>query len=721
MQAPPHGNLAALAGGSSRRAATVEVALIFLIFFMAGAWPVPDVNESHYLTKARHYWDPQWCANDFFLNTADAHLAFYWTFGWLTKLMPLPAVAWCGRLLTWGLLAWAWQRLSAAIVDRPFYAVFTAALFVTLNERCQMAGEWMIGGVEAKGFAYVLVLLALEAIVRGRWSWAIVLLGGATGLHAVIGGWSSVAAAVAWLTSRERPRFEQLALPLVAWVVLAAAGIVPALALTWGIDSTTVREANRIYVYERLNHHLLPQAFPTAQVWRHLLLVAALVALAYFAPRDARLGRLRAFVATSVGLAAIGMLIGMWAPVEPDLAASLLRYYWFRLSDVMVPLGAVLLAAALVVRWQALGSRSYVVAAVAVLMVAGVHFGRTLEARHDDPRPRADVAVENVAAWRKVCEWIARETPADACFLVPRLDQTFRWYAGRAEVVSRKDLPQDAAAIVEWWQRMQTVYGAEPGSTFPWASRWPGWVRGDCKNWAVNMALVRHYDDLSCRESSSHRPGKSEFRDLSSERARRGTMTPRLEGAIQRLASRIEWTCPSPRDICCTSAPTTRPRRSTFRERRRDVATIVSAEAAIQTTRGQSSAICKPCRLSLDQPSELVGQLIANPAVGVKSRATLGANPFAGRRGGGLLCQSTHRQSGAAVAAGLLTKARREKRDRHEHEADGQDDGPHHDNFHRQSPRQFGYATLETTPGRLLPLGGADRGLKVSYHRCRMI
>ncbi len=169
MHASAQGNPAALATGSSRGLAVVETALVFLIFFIAGAWPVPDVNEPHYLTKARHYWNPAWCADDFFLNSADAHLAFYWTFGWLTRLMPLAAVAWCGRLLTWGLLAWSWRRLSASLVAGPFYAVFTAALFVTLNERCQMAGEWVIGGVEAKGFAYVLVLLALEAIVRERW------------------------------------------------------------------------------------------------------------------------------------------------------------------------------------------------------------------------------------------------------------------------------------------------------------------------------------------------------------------------------------------------------------------------------------------------------------------------------------------------------------------------------------------------------------------------
>ncbi len=149
--------------------AACEVALVFLVFFIHAAWPVPEVNEPHYLSKARHYWDPSWCANDFFCSTADAHQVFDASFGWLSRLLPMAAMAWCGRLVTWGLLAWAWRRLSWSLVPAPFYAVLSAALLVTLNVRCQMAGEWIVGGVEAKGIAYVLVLLGLEALVRGRW------------------------------------------------------------------------------------------------------------------------------------------------------------------------------------------------------------------------------------------------------------------------------------------------------------------------------------------------------------------------------------------------------------------------------------------------------------------------------------------------------------------------------------------------------------------------
>src|SRR4051812_31894375 len=106
-------------GPSSRRRAAFEVAWIFLIFFLfAGSQP-PDVGESHYLAKAKHYWQPAWCAGDLFLESQDAHGMFYWTLGWITRLCSLSATAWIGRVVSWLLLAWSWRRLSWAVVPRP--------------------------------------------------------------------------------------------------------------------------------------------------------------------------------------------------------------------------------------------------------------------------------------------------------------------------------------------------------------------------------------------------------------------------------------------------------------------------------------------------------------------------------------------------------------------------------------------------------------------------
>ena len=60
-------------------AAVVAVACLFGTYGFVRS-PVPGVNEPHYLSKARHVWDPQWCGRDLFLNSANAHAVFLWVF-----------------------------------------------------------------------------------------------------------------------------------------------------------------------------------------------------------------------------------------------------------------------------------------------------------------------------------------------------------------------------------------------------------------------------------------------------------------------------------------------------------------------------------------------------------------------------------------------------------------------------------------------------------------
>ena len=83
----------------------LEIICLVLVFWLTHGNSPPDVNEAHYLTKAKHYWNPAFCPDDFFLSSADAHLVFYWVCGWLTLFFDLETVAWVGRAFSWVLLA----------------------------------------------------------------------------------------------------------------------------------------------------------------------------------------------------------------------------------------------------------------------------------------------------------------------------------------------------------------------------------------------------------------------------------------------------------------------------------------------------------------------------------------------------------------------------------------------------------------------------------------
>lgn len=491
-------------GSAEARLLTVaEIVLVFAVFALHGAWPTPDSNETYYLTKARHYWQPTWCKGDFFLESKDAHQIFYWTFGWLAALPAdgkategLAAVAWAGRLLTWFLLAIGWQRLSAAIVPRPWFSVVTAAVFVGLSERAHMAGEWVIGGVEAKGFAYILVFFALERLVRERWRTAWVLLGFAAAFHILVGGWAMVATAVAWIAAGKRrpPAMEILPAALIA-VLLASPSFLFGLGLTAGVDPETVSLANRVYAFERLHHHISADQFATGFIARHLLVAVLWVALITLRPvarpgdrttvgsdRPTATGERGAtddgarllwlFIAASIGIAIVGFAL-TWILREhkPQLAA-VMRYYWFRSSDAYVPMVAALalggfIASLLAVRptvgkWWLAGT----VVCIGLDSADQVqHLPFNVPGRTAPVTRRGDKNVE-YDDWIDVCKTARQNTDPGDIFITPRLSSTFRWYAERPEVGNWKDMPQDAKSIVEWWQRMSDLHATgreDPG------------------------------------------------------------------------------------------------------------------------------------------------------------------------------------------------------------------------------------------------------------------
>jgi hypothetical protein len=449
--------------GPTARQRWLEVALILLVFYLNSGWAVPDNNEAHYLGKARHYWDPSYCAGDAFFESAHTHQVFYAVFGWWTLFLPLPTVAWIGRLLTWTLLALGWQRLSWRVAPRPWWAVFSAALMIALQERCQVAGEWLVGGFEAKGIAYALVFFGLDAAFAGRWRTVWLWLGAASAWHVLVGGWSVVAMLFAWWWERRRgaaPSLAEMIVPLLAGFAISLPGLLPALALSQGADPIVLGDANRIYVFERLPHHLNPWKFTPRGVSILLLLLAGAGFLSRTTPATAATRISWRFALGSAGLSLVGWSIAIGASSWPNVAAAMLKYYWFRLADVAIPLAASLLAVSYLynaLRAKPAWAKAWLTVATLFAAFHLTEFGIQTQTRFT---PRADRPgkVDNPAAWREVCAWIRENTPAGAKFLTPRQNQTFKWHAERAEVVTWKDVPQDAEAIVKWRRRLDEVY-----------------------------------------------------------------------------------------------------------------------------------------------------------------------------------------------------------------------------------------------------------------------
>ncbi len=471
----------------------VTLAVLTLLFAAFAAWPVPDVNEAVYLTKARHFADPTWGRGDFFLETRDAHGGFFILFGRLLATVPLETGAWICRWIGWLAVAAGFRHAVVPLAANPHaspsasrddtwrtaaFVLVAGGLFAVALRATPMAGEWLLGGCEAKVCAWACVLAGIGEVARGRWASGVCAMGAGTWLHVLVGGWGMVALVGARLMGRgcddpcgeggqaPGPRWSA-ALFFAAGIGLAAAGVVPALGLASAASDADRAAAIRIYVVERLPHHLLPRTFAEPMVARHLLAIAVWWLLTRLVQPTPPRRRLVRFTLAVLAISLAGWLISLAEPLAPARVLALLRYYWFRLGDVVVPFALAVSGSA--VTCDAATCRRvaplppWVVRTAVVLGLVG---GVAVESAHwplpgrTGLVPRADSKVAG-PPWIDICAWVRDHTPADACFLTPRGAASFTWRTERREVVSWKNSPQDVAGLLEWRRRIIDCFSAD--------------------------------------------------------------------------------------------------------------------------------------------------------------------------------------------------------------------------------------------------------------------
>ncbi len=468
----------------------VAVWLSFLLVSLSCS-PIPGVNESHYLTKSKHFWNPGWCSRDFFLASFPAHRVFYQTVGVLTLWFDLATVAVIGRTIGTGLLAIGWTtmvssltqarspasddscrrtretsnrtRASSATCSTAWTPLIAAWGVLGLQAIGNLSGEWLIGGFESKVIAFAFVFWGISARLTQQFKTAALCSGVAIAFHPIVGLWHVVAMTFVEVVDRHTIFFwksasepgRRLWAEAALLIVTALPGLWPAFQLLQASDEKALYVANFVQVFYRLKHHLDPMDFG---VWNYagyvLLAVIWVVLLIIAARRESLLPRDRmwmAYITATALFAVCGFLVGFGARPAPEMwgyrwRMGLLKFYPFRLFDLMLPIAVAVIGGRFAVeRWQRF---AWTIAFV------GFGFAAIKEHLHEPPIPWTRQAR---ADWKSACAWIAANTPADALFMTPIESDSFKWYAQRAEWVNFKDCPQDALGIVEWNARLKWI------------------------------------------------------------------------------------------------------------------------------------------------------------------------------------------------------------------------------------------------------------------------
>lgn len=447
--------------------------ILYVIFvgFSLLRVPVPGVNEPHYLCKAKYYWNPEWCAGDLFLESSNPHLVFYVTIGWLTRFLPLDEVAVVGRCLGLVPLAIGWQMLAFRLVGNHWASLISAGLFCILQSAGNWSGEWLVGGIESKVSAYGFLFWAIAQALALRLPSSALLAGIAISFHPVVGVWGALATLLATCAFVAATRYEDWrpSLPnLKTWCIsgllfclTASPGIVLAGIAVFEGEPDESRIATYLQVSHRLTHHLDPMNFPK-HAYRYFFGLIVLLLLLQPATGNPRRWRWWNFLVGASLLIALAGFIAGWGP-RPlkempgyEWRMTILKFYPFRLADILVPVAVCLVSASRLTHWirEKCSSRGLSNGMLLLLSLVMTWTGLIIPGSETNPSRMTATKRQN---WVAACQWIREHSDSTAKIYSFDNQWAVKWYAQRPEYVNFKDCPQDAASIVEWNERRWVI------------------------------------------------------------------------------------------------------------------------------------------------------------------------------------------------------------------------------------------------------------------------
>ncbi len=412
-------------------------------------------NEVDALPVALQFFDPDWLAVDWYLNLGTAYRSVFNAFtGPLVSALGFKGAAITGRLVVHTLFASA--AFAFLRTFRIRFALGLLFLFLFLNNQSIVALERMTGGFETKTLAWPFVLFSLVAVVRRRWLAAFAAAGAALSFHVLVGLYA-IGCTAAGLLMNRRTHLAGLRDLRHVWAFCLTGA--------WGIFAVFQHlkggqgagDGWSTYVTFRVPHHVLPDVW-SGGLWIAKLVVGAfLVTLAYRRTRCPRIRFLAGYAVASVGLFGAGLLI--WALDLTDL----LRFYWFRFPDSLLPFVTLMLIAWFLSRqFESRLRPADVVRAgwMELALVAALTVPAAVEIASGLPDLRPGVRWAN-SAHAPMYDWISIHTPKDATFLIDPSEETFYVRADRSPFVSYKHSPQSEADIREWFTRLTLANGGQ--------------------------------------------------------------------------------------------------------------------------------------------------------------------------------------------------------------------------------------------------------------------
>ena len=422
------------------------ISLLALFFVLLGK-PVPHGNESIYLTMLLRHWNEGFLDNDWLFSQAHPeHFVFNSIFGSLALVVPMGVIAWVGRIASWTLTVLALLRLGQRVGLSARAMSVAIALWVVYRQSI-VAGEFVLGGFEAKSFAYVLMIHALVMFCDQRHRAGAACLGVAFSFHPVIGMWSALAAGLALLVNRTPIR--QVAEVVGMTFACSLPGLIPIVLMAGASSAGSVGDA-RWLALVHMPFHLDPLSWSKAD----LLLSAMMMAFCVVHGRQ-RMNRSHfRFLLAFESALCLFFLVGVAWRVGG--VYSLIRLMPFRLFGVLISLFFLMHVMHAVFHIEKVRSSR---AMMALGVLAVVCLGNPIESAWGQIKSTMQLWASPHDSLGNAMVWVARHTERDCVVILPPWRKDSYALAKRAQVATWEFVPY--GEIGEFRERIEDLIGTK--------------------------------------------------------------------------------------------------------------------------------------------------------------------------------------------------------------------------------------------------------------------
>jgi hypothetical protein len=420
--------------------------MIFSVYYLGY---VPNGNEENYLQLAKEFFDPDWIKNSFVLNdSAGTRIIYQYIVGFFLDFLSFEFVT----LIFRGFLIVAFSFILNAIyksLQINNIMIVVHLVLIYLDKQSYFAGSWIFISVEAKSFAYLLVLIALYFIIQKKYNITVISLVGATYFHVLVGGYAFIYFGLSILIIEKfdfRNNY-QLLFKLFIYVLVVSPYILWLLKNT-NAPSELEPKADWIYSYFRNSHHTtLSHGFHY-----HLIGIfesfLALLSLIYLRKKDAFDSRMEVlYVIGIISFAGTLMLVPV---IFFDENGTILKFYLFRINALSTFIFTIVfikwIFKILKTEYSTIIYATVAIFALRALFVGALANYRNHKAYNNDP------IIE-------VCDFIKLNTDKDVVVLGlfesnnENLSMTRRMERDRFVVY--KFVPADLNKIHEWYYRVK--------------------------------------------------------------------------------------------------------------------------------------------------------------------------------------------------------------------------------------------------------------------------